>query len=94
MLPDYFSHLLFRPPNHNYNTRRRRDLNVTKVKHEFAKRRILYCIPTMINNTTNFIIEKIFSHSLSGFSMYIKNHFISNYQMSCTLLNCYVCHRY
>ncbi len=40
--------------------------------HEYAKKCIQYSIPNTINNTTPNIVDKIYTHSMQGFSEYIK----------------------
>ena len=50
-----------------------------------------YGIPQLINNTSLLIIEKIYTHSLHGFVTYVKNKYISQYTVECTIPNCYIC---
>ena len=38
-----------------------------------------------------YIFNKLFTHSLKGFSVYVKKDFIKNYIFVCTNENCYVC---
>ncbi len=40
--------------------------------HEYAKKCIRYSIPNTINSTTSNIVDKIYTHSMQGFSGYIK----------------------
>ncbi len=53
-------------------------------KHDFAKHWI-------VNDCPNSILDKIITHSLHGFSEYIKAHFLKAYQDDCTIVDCYVC---
>ena len=42
---------------------------------------------------TSSITEKLSSHSLNGFSHYVKNYYISEYNIACSIDNCYICNR-
>ena len=47
----------------------------------------------LLNTTSNLIIEKIYTHSYFGFSLYIKTSFISSYSTECNIINCFMCTR-
>ncbi len=76
---------------HNYETRTQHKIYMLKPNHEYAKNCTRYDIPTTVNNTPNNIIEKIHTHSLQGYSGYIKQHFIQTYHETCSIVNCYIC---
>ena len=57
---------------HNYNTRKIRTLHTFKTKHEFAKKCLKYNIPHTINDTPQIVTEKELTHSMHGFSLYVK----------------------
>ena len=76
---------------HDYNTRIHENIQTGLVDHEFAKRSLRYCLPYTINSTLRVIIKKVHTHSLKGFSTYIKNILIGKYGDTCTIPNCYVC---
>ena len=57
---------------HNYNTRKTRTLHTFKTKHEFAKKSFKYNIPHTINYPPQIDIEKALTHSMYGFSFYVK----------------------
>ncbi len=48
-------------------------------------------IPRIGNDCSNSILDKIITHSLHGFSGYIKAHFLKAYQEDCTIVDSYVC---
>ena len=58
---------------HNYNTRTIRTLHTLKTKHEFAKKCLKYNIPHTINYTPQIVTETVLTHSMHGFSLYVKN---------------------
>ena len=57
-----------------------------------GKKRIRYHLPHLINNSSNLILSKVFTHSRNGFKMYLKKHLINDYDDSpCVEINCYSC---
>ena len=48
-------------------------------------------LPKIINSTNAPILDKVYTHSLSGFINYIKQYNIEKYQTDCTITNCYLC---
>ncbi len=55
-----------------YATRIQHKIHIFRPKHEYAKKCIRNDIPNLVNNTPHNIIEKIYTHSLQGFSRYVK----------------------
>ena len=90
-LPDYFLSLSFSGNTHQYRTRKRHELQPIRIHHEFAKKSLLYSIPVIINSCHPNLKEKIYTHSLSGFTHYFKYITIENYNIHCSIENCYVC---
>ena len=92
-LPVYLQNLPFYPNRsyHDFNTRTFDDTHINRIKHKFAKRCIRYDIPLIVNNTSNLIKNNIVTHSLHGFSCYVKKHFLQNYKNLCSVPNCYIC---
>ncbi len=58
--------------------------------HEYARKCIQYNIPSTVNSTPFNIIEKIYTHSMQGFSKYIKQNLLQSYQEISTIYNCYI----
>ena len=94
-LPSYFhSFQLQRNDDiHNHNTRFHTNIHVRRTNHEFAKRCIRQSIISLINSTTDTIKQKVHTHSLQGFSLYIKTTILKNYCEECRIPNCYICLR-
>lgn len=92
-LPSYFTNNIFKKFSevHSYATRNRNNMQLYRTKHAFAKNSLRYKIPVAYNNMPLIFKEKISTHSLPGFSKYIKNHFISSYINQCTNPNCFSC---
>ena len=92
-LPFYLQQFDFKPRSeiHLYDTRNKLMLCTNKTKTLLAQNSVRNCIPQLINNTSLLIIEKIYTHSLHGFVTYVKNKYISQYTVECTIPNCYIC---
>ena len=98
MLPEYFSsdNTEFNiVPNsvHNNNTRQGNSLHILRTNHKFADKCIRFSVPKTINDTPNNIKEKVNSHSLQGFSKYIKIMYLQKYSDTCNIHNCYICNK-
>ena len=68
-----------------------RSIYLYPVLHEFAKRCIRCNIPLTINSTPACIKDKVTTHSLHGFTNYIKAHYLQSYTDQCTIPNCRTC---
>lgn len=92
-LPANLQKLPWKPNSnlHNHNTRIKSNIHTVRVKHEFAKKCIKFNIPLTINSTPGVILDKIHTHSLPGFTQYIKQYLLNQYTIHCQLANCYVC---
>lgn len=76
---------------HDHNTRQQNQIHPPLAKHDYAKKCIRIDIPRVINGTPRIILDKIETHSLDGFSKYIKHYIVQSYQDSCSIENCYIC---
>ena len=62
------------------------------TNHELARKCIRYSSIETAINTCNHIIKKVNAHSLHVFMTYFEKITIDQYESSCRLNNCYVCH--
>ena len=76
---------------HNYNTRAKDNIHTFRAKHDFAMKCLRHSLPHTINETPDAIKNKMYTHSLHGFIIYIKTCLLNNYSDIYTLSNCYVC---
>ena len=92
-LPIYFNTLpLTRNQDiHGHNTRCRNIIGTIRTKHEFAKICTRYSLAHTINSLPSCIQDKIFTHSLSGLSIYSKQFILNKYESNCQIINCYIC---
>ena len=95
LLPYYFYKMSYvtNIQKHGINTRASNNLHVQRFNHEFAKHCIRFRLVQTVNTMPNLIIHKLQTHSLYGFSSYDKQYFITNYEHSCNITDCYVCNR-
>ena len=83
---------LFQNSNiHNHNTRGTNALHKNRCLHVFAQKSLKLNITNIVNDTPHIILEKIDTHSLNGFTNYVKLFLLQTYQDTCTVPNCYIC---
>ena len=75
-VPFYFRSMLlgFVGNSHNYVTRKKNNLRVPQIKHEFAKQCCRYCIHVLCNTSPRSVLDKLSSHSEDGFVLFIKKY--------------------
>ncbi len=76
---------------HIHTKRIQHKIHIFKPNYEYVKKCIRSDIPNLVNNTPHNIIEKIYTHSLQGFSL--ENHLLQSYQDNCTIIKYYICLR-
>lgn len=93
MLPSYFltNFVVFNRDTHEYQTRQSCFLRVPSHNYARFEQGLRYSIVKSVNNLEPVVMQKIYTHSLSGFSRYTKSHIIDKYAASCNVRNCYVC---
>lgn len=94
-LPSYLQTLPFysNTETHDHYTRTQDDIHQPFAKHDYAKKCIRYDLPKIINGTPTIILDKVSTHSLDGFSWYVKKYIVQSYETTCTIVNCYICSR-
>ena len=92
-LPSYFQMLPLQENQyvHNHNTRHSTNLHFGRANHKFATQCVRFTVPRTINNLDTRIRQKFVTHSLQGFSNYVKNIMINEYSVNCDIRNCYIC---
>jgi hypothetical protein len=91
MIPDCLSNMFSSEPLPQIYNLRHRTPRLQTTKKEFTSKCIRYMLPKLLNETDNMIVSKLHTHSLSGFTLYCKTKFISNYPDNCSVPNCYIC---
>ena len=90
-LPIYFSHILephTRP--RAYNTRHALP-HRQRPKRNLTENSIRYYAANLLNTLPDIVTQKIHTHSLKGFSNYLKKYILSDYSSDCNIINCYIC---
>ena len=68
---------------HLYDTRTSSKIHTLRTKHEFAQNCLKYNLPhIIINDIPAIVVEKIYTHSLRGFTTYAKQFLIQNIQIN------------
>ena len=72
-LPDYFDQFRLKENRqfHHHNTRNANYIRSLKVQHVLAKKCIRYNLTNLFNNTSTYIKEKLYTHSLTVLSTYV-----------------------
>ena len=92
-LPIFFRNYCANLINATFSVRLRNHniLRHYRIKHVFAEKCLRYNIIDLLNNTSPLIIDKIYTHSRHGFSLYIKKYILNSYNDTCTIPDCYTC---
>ena len=91
-VPHYFKNMFKQTTiTHTHETRFRHLNTLQTARTSSGSYCIRYVLPTTIKNIPLCIKEKIMTHSLQGFSNYIKQFYIKNYENECKTENCYIC---
>ena len=93
-LPIYFrDFIVTNTMNHNYNTRHR-DIMRIQATNRTSSEKILRCqLPKRLNEIPNSIRETVTSYSLLTIKNKFKLYALSNYKLTCSIRDCYVCER-
>jgi len=93
LVPIFFQNLeMVRPVDiHNYDTRTKYKLRNRFHRKALTENCIGEKIINTINNTNQNILEKLLTHSLDGFSRYVKQQILKDYTANCIIQNCHIC---
>ena len=91
-LPKYFSSLqcVSRSSIHDHDTRSASSIDTIYTRTHMASKCIRSQIPLLLNNTPDIILSKINTHSIQGFSFFIKRYYLSQYMTQCQERECFV----
>ena len=64
-------------------------LFLTAILH-VREKSVRYHLPSLLRSMPQCVIEKVHTHSLNGFSLYLKKHLLIQYNDSCSIVNCYI----
>ena len=92
-LPSYFLDFRYeqRSSIHDHDTRFANFIDSKLTRTVMAQNCILHHIVTVLNCTPKCILDKIDTHSLQGFTFYIKRYYLDQMTFECSLRQCYIC---
>ena len=92
-LPNYFLTFKCIPRSsiHDHDTRYSSLIDAEGTRTVMAGNCIRHHLVTVLNNTPQCIIDKMSTHSLLGFSLYIKRYYLNQLNYECDIRDCYVC---
>jgi hypothetical protein len=91
LLPPFFWQYMFTA---NKTTTRSKDPYQQLVpKTKMFTDTIRFSLPILLKNTPPLIKMKVHTHSMNGYTTYIKKHIINTYTKNCTKKSCYICNR-
>jgi len=90
-LPVYLQLMFHNYERTNYQTRIHYILEPFRPRLELSKAQLRHRLPLSVNDCPNIILRKCETHSIEGFSKYIKAALISKYNSECHINNCYSC---
>ena len=92
-LPKYFLSFQCVPRSciHDHDTRSASNIDTIYSRTHMASKCIRSQLPLLINNTPDIILSKMGTHSIQGFSFFIKQYHISQYITQCQERGCFVC---
>ena len=93
-LPQYFMNMFtIHADIHPFGTRQSSHLHHGITRIAKARKCIRYVLPTLIDNTSQAILDKVETHSIDGFSFHAETPTIEDYASICHIRNCYICKR-
>ena len=93
-VPMYFlQSFSFPRGEHDHETRNRSLYQINRANRQTSKKTLKYYLPSLLNETPDGILRKIYTHSLDNFKQRIKSFYIDKYISSCLKPRCYVCRR-
>ena len=92
-LPRYFLGFKYeqRSSIHDHDTRFANLIDSKPTRTVMAQNCIRHHIVTVLNCTPKCILDKIDTHSLQGFTFYIKRYYLDQLTFECSLRQCYIC---
>ena len=91
-LPKYFLSFQCVPRSsvHDHDTRGASRIDNLYTRTHMAAKCIRSHLPVLLNDTPAIIIDKIDTHSIQGFSFFIKRYYLSQYTTQCQLRGCFI----
>ena len=82
--------LNLRAEYYNYNIRSNKLFHANKTRTKMAENSLRNVLPKLLNETSHSILDKIANHSFEGYNFFTNRTIIDQYNITCTLHNCYI----
>ena len=94
--PKYFLSLQCVPRSsiHDHDTRNASNIDTIYTRTKLASKCIRSQLPLLLNDTSDIILSKINTHSIHGFSFFIKRYYLAQYTTQCHDRECFVCNNW
>ena len=79
---------------HDHDTRNASQIDTVYTRTHMAAKCIRSQLPLVLNDTPEVILNKINTHSIQGFSFFVKQYYLSKYTTRCHEIACYVCNNW
>ena len=76
---------------HSYDTRHANDVRIPQSRHDFVKNSVRFRLPEVMNDAPTSVKNKISTHSIQGFSKFVKLQMIDRYRFTCHIPRCPIC---
>ena len=76
---------------HDHDARGASKVNTLYTRTHVATKCMRSHLPLLLNDTPEIILNEINTHSIQGFSFFIKQYHLSQYTTQCYVRGCYVC---
>ena len=92
-LPRYFLSLQCVPRSsiHSHDTKSANKMDTIYTRTQMAAKCIRSQLPSLLNDTPDIILNKVDTHSIEGFSFFIKQYYSSQYTTQCQDREYFVC---
>ena len=93
-LPHYFATNFRFIQNANVHNRQLRHGNrfrAERVNRQTTRKTIRHFIPSLLNSTSDHILNSINSISVHSFKRRVKKIYLNEYKDACNIINCYIC---
>ena len=92
-LPAYMQNWPLIPSNaiHQHNTRRADNIHMFRCHHTFAQKTLRFNIVHTVNDAPQNVFNKFNTHSLHGFSYYLKSILLATDVDRCNIQHCFIC---
>ena len=76
---------------HQHKTHRTDNIHMFRCRHTFAQETLRFSIVHTVNDAPQNVFNKFNTHSVHGFSYYVKSILLETYVDRCTIQHCFIC---